>query len=56
MTDWKRQALEHLPGAFADGRRRPEVDHEALEARLYQQIGQLKVELDWAKKTSGVVD
>jgi putative transposase len=25
-------------------------DQEALQAQLYQQIGQLKVELDWLKK------
>jgi hypothetical protein len=28
-------------------------DDEALQARLYQQIGQLKVELDWLKKKVG---
>jgi transposase-like protein len=27
---------------------------EALQARLYQQIGQLKVELDGLKKTAGL--
>src|SRR5207245_2493314 len=27
-----------------------ERDHEAFQAQLYQQIGQLKVELDWLKK------
>jgi hypothetical protein len=29
---------------------------EALQAQLYQQIGQLKVELDWLKKKSGFID
>lgn len=53
VSDWKRQALEHLAEAFVDGRRRPAVDHDELEARLYQQIGQMKVELDWLKKTAG---
>jgi transposase len=28
-------------------------DEEALKAALYQQIGQLKVELDWLKKKVG---
>jgi len=27
-----------------------------LRARLYQQIGQLKVELDWLKKKVGLLD
>ena len=29
---------------------------EALKAELYQQIGQLKVELDWLKKKAGLLD
>jgi len=29
---------------------------EHLKAQLYQQIGQLKVELDWVKKKSGLDD
>jgi hypothetical protein len=28
-------------------------DEDALKAALYQQIGQLNVELDWLKKTVG---
>src|SRR5439155_21329256 len=31
-------------------RAKREHDHEAFQAQLYQQIGQLKVELDWLKK------
>lgn len=30
------------------------LDWEALKAQLYQQIGQLKVELDWLKKKVGL--
>ena len=50
ITQWKKQLLEALPEVF--GRRREE-DAQRLEqliARLYQQIGQLKVELDWVRK------
>ena len=50
VSAWERQALEHLREAFTDGRRRKAADEEALRAELYQQIGQLKVELDWVKK------
>ena len=31
-------------------------DNETLQAELYRQIGQLKVELDWLKKKSGVIN
>ena len=33
-----------------------EQEQEELTAELYQQIGQLKVELDWLKKKSGLDD
>jgi putative transposase len=53
VSSWKNQAIEHLRDGFADGRQRRQADDEALKAQLYQQIGQLKVELDWLKKTLG---
>ena len=31
-----------------------EQETEALQARLYQEIGQLKVELDWLKRKTGL--
>ncbi len=56
VSTWKSQAVDHLSAAFEDGRRRREaVDDTALRDHLYQQIGQLKVELDWLKKGSGLV-
>jgi putative transposase len=35
---------------FASRRARAAEEAEALQARLYQEIGQLKVELDWLKR------
>ena len=55
VTQWKKQALEELPTVFADKRVKAQQNEEALKAQLYQQIGQLKVELDWLKKKSGYV-
>lgn len=54
ITKWKRQLLEGLPGVFSDGHRQDLRAQQALTDRLYQQIGQLKVELDWLKKKSGL--
>jgi hypothetical protein len=51
---WKKQALEALPDAFSSRRLREAQGEEALKAQLYQQIGQLKVELDWLKKKVGL--
>jgi putative transposase len=42
--------LESLPEIFSCRQQKNRQDQEALTAQLYQQIGQLKVELDWLKK------
>ena len=54
VAQWKRHAVEHLAQVFQDGRGRDERGDEELKAELYQQIGQLQVELDWLKKKSGL--
>jgi transposase len=43
-----------LPGLFQDRRRKAARGDQELQAQLYQQIGQLTVELDWLKKKSGL--
>ena len=53
ITQWKKQLLESLPEIFSRRRRNEQHEQEELTAELYQQIGQLKVELDWLKKKSG---
>ena len=55
VMPWKKQALEGLPDVFSSRRERAAEDEEAIKAQLYRQIGQLKVELDWLKKKSGLL-
>jgi putative transposase len=55
IRQWRQKLLEDLPQLFSDHRRKDEKDSEALQAELYRQIGQLKVELDWLKKKSQVL-
>jgi len=55
VTLWKKQLLEEIPDLFANNRGQKQKKDEDLTAMLYQQIGQLKVELDWVKKKSGIV-
>ena len=50
ITQWKQQLLSSAERVFADGKASEKKDQEELVARLYQQIGQLKVELDWLQK------
>src|SRR6266508_372637 len=56
VTQWKKQAVESLPAVFSTRRKPAAKGEEALKAELYQQIAQLKVELDWLKKKSGLLD
>jgi transposase-like protein len=53
VMQWKRQALEAIPDSFSQRTKRAAQEDEQLKERLYQQIGQLKVELDWLKKKVG---
>ena len=55
IRQWRKQLLEQLPQLFSNHRRRQENDEQQLQQELYQQIGQLKVELDWLKKKSQVL-
>jgi len=56
LIQWKKQLLESLPVIFADKRMKEQKAQEELTDQLYQQIGQLKVELDWLKKKVGRLD
>jgi putative transposase len=55
VTTWKKQALDSIPDAFSSRLSRQADEDENLKARLYQEIGQLKVELDWLKKKVGLL-
>src|SRR5580658_4896124 len=48
IGQWRKTALEQLAELFVDGRSRKRTDHDA--EKEYEQIGRLKVELDWLKK------
>lgn len=50
VISWKKQALEELPGVFSGKTPRGERAAEAQQSSLYEQIGRLKVELEWLKK------
>lgn len=50
IQKWKKRLLSEAPSLFSTRRSKAERDAEELQAELYRQIGQLKVELDWLKK------
>ena len=56
VGQWKKKLLEGLPEIFMDKRVYREKERDEVEAELYRQIGQLKVELEWLKKKSQVLE
>lgn len=55
IAAWREILLKRAPELFKGAQRISHTD-EALVPRLYQEIGELKVELDWLKKKSGLVN
>ena len=47
---WKKQLAAGAEAVFANGAKIAAVDAEAREAELFEQIGRLKMELEWMKK------
>ena len=50
VSSWKKQLLEEGTSVFSSTAARQQRDQEAREAELYEQIGRLKMELEWLKK------
>lgn len=56
IAQWKKQLLDALPDVFARKGGSDKKREEKLKDRLYRQIGQLQVEVDWLKKKVGESD
>jgi len=56
IAKWRKSALEQLPELFVDGRSRKRSDDDGDKDALYEEIGRLKMELDWLKKKVGLLD
>ena len=50
ISDWKRVIIDRSSELFESASPNPEPDLDTITAPLYQQIGQLKVEMDFLKK------
>jgi len=51
VTAWKKHLLEQVAELFEDGRARCH-EQAANDQELYEQIGRLKMEVEWLKKKS----
>ena len=52
ISTWKHELLEHGTELFVRGGAQKEHEQTQREAELYEQIGRLKMELEWMKKKS----
>ena len=50
---WKKQLLAGADQVFSNGSKAVTADAEAEKAELFEQIGRLKMELEWLKKKVG---
>jgi putative transposase len=55
LAHWKPRLHKEMPEIVSVRRAKREDEHAALQAQLYQHIGQRKVEVDWLKKKAGLV-
>ena len=52
---WKKQLLQGAEAVFASGVKTDANEAEAQKAELFEQIGRLKMELEWLKKKVGPI-
>ena len=50
ISEWKNQLLKDGASVFSTTTARRQRDQEAFQGKLYEQIGRLKMELEWLKK------
>jgi transposase-like protein len=53
VSQWKQQMMRSLPDLFGTADSVEHANPEELTNPLYQEIGKLKMELDWLKKKLG---
>ncbi len=53
VSQWKKELLENMGSLFEAKRSKKSSDDDQVETgKLYEEIGRLKVEVDWLKKKS----
>lgn len=56
VSQWKKEVSERLPEVFSQ---KPDADAKAMkerETQLFEEIGRLKMELEWLKKKAGQLE
>ena len=53
VNSWKKQLLANASELLGRGTEKQQAEHEHKSGKLYEEIGRLKVEVDWLKKKTG---
>ena len=53
ISQWKSHLVKQAAELF--GKTKPAVNLDSLTAPLYEEIGRLKIELDWLKKKTALI-
>ena len=56
IRNWKKQLLDEGVDVFKTSSKRQAREQAVAEAQLYEQIGRLKMELEWLKKKATQFD
>lgn len=56
VSTWKRQLLVEGPTVFGQQTAKKLAEQTAREAELFEQIGRLKMELEWLKKKAAAFE
>ena len=54
VIKWKKELVDRISELYSENKSKEIKQNEELVPHLYRQIGQLKVEVDWLKKKSGI--
>jgi transposase-like protein len=52
VSQWKKQLLEEGTTLFGNGSVKQQLEAAKVETELYEQIGRLKMEMEWLKKST----
>ena len=55
ISTWKKQAVEGMIETFSSPPKKKQKSEDELTAPLYEEIGRLKIQLDWLKKKSAEI-
>lgn len=56
ISQWKRQLLDEGAEVFSGNGSHAQREQATMQAELYEQIGRLKMELEWLKKKAAQFD